>query len=290
MNKTKLLIASLCATALFFTASREAAASCPSLSLKCFYVRSVGILYLSPALAQPDEVELQNVEGPAALVIAEGPIPGSSSGVAPLAIPALSAGMIIRDWGTKTLSLEVVLAPPNMVEIEMTAEGSLATESLAPFALGSIPTGVPPAGHELGVIRALPPMLTAVYRPMAQKRIQPYVGAGLAYMIILGGEITNPLLTSVNPDPLLVGDHGLGNLGVVAQAGAELRVATVKGKNIFVNADVKFIGFLEVTATVKDVYVEAPEMPLFGAVKVGDASASVTVNPLVFQLGAGMDF
>lgn len=283
------IIASLCALAGLALGPRAAEASCPSLELECFYVRHVGVMHLSTALAKADEVVLENVVGPATLVVQDGPIPGSSTSIKPLTLPALSVGLLIRDTDTSTLGLELILAPPNMAKIEMRAEGALAEESLAPYALGNIPTGVPPAGNELGTVNALPPMLTVVYRPMKKQRFRPYVGAGLAYMIITGGEITNPLLTAV-AEPRLEAEHNFGNLGVVAQGGLDVRVATWKKKNLYVSADIKYIGFLRITAKVKDVYVEAPGLPIFGPVKVGDAGATVTVNPLIFQAGLGMDF
>jgi outer membrane protein W len=283
------LIASLCVFAGLALAPRPAAASCPSFSLECFYVRNVGVMHLSTALAQADEVVLENVVGPATLVVQDGPIAGSSSSIKALTLPALSLGFIIRDTENSTLGVELILAPPNMAKIEMRAEGTLADESLAPYALGNIPTGVPPAGHELGTVSALPPMATVVYRPMKKRRFRPYAGAGLGYMIITGGDITNPLLTSV-AKPRLEAEHGFGNLGVVVQGGLDVRVARWKRKNLYFSADIKYIGFLRITAKVKDIYVEAPGLPLFGPVKVGDAGASVTVNPLIFQAGLGLDF
>ena len=302
MNTRQLCIAILCALAIVAGSANSALAGkkkkkkesgksseCPALKLKCFYMRNLGGMFFSTALAQDEEVVLSNVEGAASLVIEEGPIAGSGSGVKPLYLPAVSAGMIIKDWGSSTLSIEMILAPPNMVDIELTAEGTMATESLAPFALGNIPTGVPPAGEDLGIINALPPMFTAVFRPWKDKFFRPYGGAGLAYMIITGGTITNEILTSV-AEPKLEVEHGLGNLGLVLQAGADVKVMKLAGKQFWFSLDVKYIGFLSLTAVVRDIYVEAPGLPVFGPVKVGDAGATVTVNPLIFQAGLGMDF
>lgn len=264
-------------------------AECPALKRKCFYLRNLGGMYFSTALAKDEEVVLSNVEGAASLVIEEGPIAGSGSGVKPLFLPALSAGLVVKDWGDSTLSIELILAPPNMVDIELTAEGTLANESLAPFALGNIPTGVPPAGAELGTVSALPPMATAVYRPWQGKAFRPYGGAGLAYMIVTDAKITNEILASV-AEPRLEVKHDLGNLGVVVQAGAEVRLFKLLGQSVYLSADVKYIGFLSLTAQVRDIYVEAPGLPVFGPVRVGDASATVKVNPLIFQAGLGYDF
>ena len=298
VKASRLLITSLCAFALLAGSAPDALAGkkkkkkadkCPSLSLSCFYVRNLGGMFFSTALAQDEEVVLSNVEGAASLVIEEGPIAGSGSSVKPLFLPALSVGLVVKKWRNASLSVEMILAPPNMVNIELQAEGTLANESLAPYALGNIPTLVPPAGPELGTVKALPPMATAVYRPWLDKFFRPYGGLGLAYMIVLGGDITNPVLTSV-AEPTLEISHGLGNLGLVAQVGAEAKLFSLAGKNIYLSLDVKYIGFLSLTAVVKDVYVEAEGLPVFGPVKVGDAGASVTVNPLIFQAGLGLDF
>lgn len=302
MNTRKLCIAILCALALVVGAAHDAAAGkkkkkkkqkksadCPALKLKCFYVRNLGGMFFSTALAQDEEVVLENVEGAASLVIEEGPIAGSGSAVKPLYLPAMSAGMVVKEWDNSSLSVELILAPPNMVDIELLATGTMATESLAPFALGNIPTGVPPAGEELGTVSALPPMFTAVYRPWKNKRFRPYGGAGLAYMIVTGGQITNEILTSV-AEPRLEVEHGLGNLGLVLQTGAEVKIMELLDRNFYFSLDVKYIGFLSLTAKVRDIYVEAPGLPVFGPVRVGDAGATVTVNPLIFQAGLGMDF
>lgn len=291
MKRQHLLIFVLCVSGVLVGTTRDAYASCPSLSLECFYLRNLGVMRLSTAFAQDEPVVLSNVAGAATLVIEEGPIVGSGAGVKPLTLPAFSAGFVIKEWEDSSLALEMILAPPNMVKIEMIAKGTLAHESLAPYALGNIPTGVEPAGEELGTVEALPPMLTAVYRPWKDAFFRPYGGAGLAYMLITGGDITNELMTSVEgAKPRLQPKNNFGNLGLVLQGGVEVRLAKWKNKNFYLTFDTKLIAFLTVEAKVVDIYVEAPGLPVFGPVKVGDASAAVTVNPLIFQFGAGMDF
>jgi outer membrane protein W len=252
------------------------------------YVRSVGALHLSTALASSDEVVLSDIKGPAALAIENGPIAGSGASVSSVTLPALSVGYVVARWGTRySLAIETVLAPPPVV-IELRGTGTLADMSLAETALG-LPTGVPALGGELGRSEAVPPMVTAVFRPLADLRVQPYVGAGLSYLIITKTEITNPILTEVGR-PRVEVNQGFDQLGVVAQVGVEAKIAEVNGMDVLVNLDLKYIAHLTVTATVKDAYVRTPRLPLYEMVPVGDATASVHVNPLVFQAGAGVNF
>lgn len=252
------------------------------------YVRSVGALHLSTAFASSDEVVLSNVSGPAALAIENGPIAGSGASVSSVTLPALSVGYVVARWGTRySLAIETVLAPPPVV-IQLGATGTLADMSLAETALG-LPTGVPALGGELGRSEAVPPMVTAVFRPLADRRVQPYVGAGLSYLIITKTEITNPLLTEVGR-PRVEVSQGFGQLGFVTQAGVEAKVAEWNGMDVLLNLDLKYIAHLTVTATVKDAYVRTPRLPLYEMVPVGDATASVHVNPLAVQAGAGLNF
>jgi outer membrane protein W len=252
------------------------------------YVRSVGALHLSTALASSDEVVLSNVRGPAALAVENGPIAGSGTSVSSVTLPALSAGYVVARWGERySLAIETVLAPPPVV-IELKATGSLADMSLAETALG-LPTGVPALGGELGRSEAVPPMVTAVFRPLAHLRAQPYVGAGLSYLIITKTEITNPILTQV-AQPRVEVSQGFDQLGFVIQTGVEAKVLDWKDMEVLVNLDVKYIAHLTVTATVKDAYVRTPRLPLYEMAAVGDATASVHVNPLVFQAGVGVNF
>lgn len=267
---------------------RTAAADDKSSVLENLYVRSVGALHLSTALASSDEVVLSNVSGPAALAIENGPIAGSGASVSSVTLPALSVGYVVARWGRRySLAIETVLAPPP-ISIELRGTGTLADMSLAETALG-LPTGVPALGGELGRSEAVPPIVTAVFRPFADRRVQPYVGAGLSYLIITKTEITNPVLTEVGK-PRVEVDQGFDQLGFVAQAGIEAKVAEVNGMDVLVNLDLKYIAHLGVTATVKDAYVRTPRLPLYEMVPVGDATASVHVNPLVLQAGAGVNF
>lgn len=295
-RKTPWLTAVLCA-ALSLTTSGIATADDDDETeddsfLSRLYVRNVGFLHLSPALATSDEVVLSGVVGPASLAVDNGPIAGSGTDMSSVTLPGLSVGYVLKRFGNKTLSIETVAAPPP-VTIKLKATGTLANESLAPEALG-IPTGVPPLGEELGEAEALPPIVTGVVRFMTDKRVRPYAGGGLSYLIITDARITNdvlsPTINGMRVEPKLDIEHGFGNLGVVLQGGAEVVVANVLGKEILLNLDVKFIAKLNLKATVLNAYVATPGLPLFEYVAVGNAEASVTVNPLIIQGGVGVNF
>ena len=241
-----------------------------------FYFR-LGGLFLQP-LPSSQEVRLEGVTGAARLGLSDGPIAGSSVGLGNAAMPALTVGFA-PPFLNHQLSLETILAVP--FKLKLYAKGTLATKSLAPTVLGSLPTGVPALGEELGETTALPPVLTAVYRFLPGWRVNPYVGVGFSVLIATDARITNPLLTEVSTPKLEIPPA----VGYVLQGGADVHLY----KWFYATADLKFIGGLDLTARVKNVYVQLPNLPLYEAVKVGDTVSSVSVNPIVFQLGVGMN-
>ncbi|MCG8419670.1 MAG: hypothetical protein MJE77_17190 [Proteobacteria bacterium] len=248
------------------------------------YVRA-GVLHLMP-LENSDEAVLSDVGGPASLAIENGPIAGSGAGIGATTIFAVTVGYVLPYLDGR-LSVEgIVLAFPFPVELEMTAEGTLADESLAPFALDNIPTEVPALGNELGTAKALPPLATAVYNHFRGKHmIQPYVGAGLSYLFPISCDISNEILTEVVEPDCEIDRWSFGNVGFVGQLGVE-----VAYDRFFVNFDLKYIEKLNVTANVKNVYVKTPGLPLFETVRVGNTTAKVGVDPLIFSASAGTRF
>lgn len=245
---------------------------------KPFYFRA-GYTSLQPD-SSSDEVSLSVPSDSAAtLAISDGPIEGSGASVNPVSFPSAILGYRLP-WMEGHLSVETVLALPFTVEFE--AEGTLATESIAPYALGNIPTGVEPLGSEFGESKVLPPVVTLVYRFMLDKPLRPYVGAGMSYMITYDSEVTNPVLTAVGEPELEIDDV----FGYVVQGGVEYNFY----QDWWVNFDVKFIGGLESAATVKGIYVETPGLDLYPYAEVGDATVNVTVDPWVYHIGIGFDF
>ncbi|RLU01322.1 OmpW/AlkL family protein [Ketobacter sp.] len=245
---------------------------------KPFYLRA-GYTSLQPD-SSSDEVSLDvPSDSPTTLAISSGPIEGSGASVNPVSFPSAIVGYRLP-WDRGQWSIETILALPFTVEFE--AEGTLKDESIAPYALGNIPTGVEPLGSEFGESKVLPPVVTVVYRFLMDKPLRPYIGGGLSYMITYDAEVTNPVLTAVGEPELEIDDV----LGYVVQGGVEYNFY----KDWWVNFDVKFIGGLEAEATVKNIWVETPDLPTYSPAEVGDASVNVTVDPWVYHIGVGFDF
>jgi outer membrane protein W len=237
----------------------------------------VGALVLVP-VAHSSEVSLANVDGAARLAVSDGPIPGSSAALGTAFIPAAMVGWSLP-FLERRLSIETVLALP--FTLKLFAGGTLANQSLAPVVLGNLRTGLPALGPELGEARVLPPVLTATWRFGPFWRVKPYLGLGVSYLMTLDARITNPVLTEVATPTLQIPPRA----GLVLQGGADLHV----WRWFFVTLDVKYIAGLDLEARVSNIWVRLPNLPLYDAVRVGDTTVKVTVNPVVFQLGLGLD-
>lgn len=242
------------------------------------YVRAA-IVHMQPNVSS-DPVAIENLSPFAGLAIEEGPIAGSGVGVDALTIPAFLVGYVLP-WGGRNVSIETLVGAP--VELNMKATGTLATESIAPYALGNVPTGVAAVGTDLGRAKALPPIVTAVYRFEAWKqRYRPYAGGGLAYMHIYDAEITNPVLTEVAVPALEVSDA----FGAVLQGGLE---AKLMGR-YFATLDVKLLLGMSMEARVKDIYIATPDLPVFEMAHAGDATVDISMTPIVVSAGVGAEF
>lgn len=238
------------------------------------YLRGGG-LWLKP-MPSSDEVEMSNLEGPAELALPNGPIAGSGVGAGAKTMVAGTIGYRVYD----RISLEVVVALPFTLDLTMT--GTLAEMSVAPYALGNVPTGVPAFGEKLGTTDVTPPILTAVYKYPLHPRIRPYGGAGLSYVFTSNTKITNGVLTEVaEPDVDIAPDWAW-----VLQAGVDIKL----WKRLYFTFDAKFIGGLDLVAEMKGLKLAVPNLPIYGAVDAGTGTAEVTVNPLVLQGGVGWDF
>jgi len=241
------------------------------------YVRTT-VLYMAPNVSS-DEVVLSNNTSFAELAIEDGPIPGSGVGVDSVTIPAILLGYVLPYMDGK-LSIETVLGAP--VSLSLKATGTLANESIAPFALGNVPTGVPAFGEDLGTAKALPPIVTAVYRFAPWNRVRPYAGAGIAYMHIYDTKVTNAVLNEVTEPTLDVSD----GVGLVAQGGLETRITG----RYFATLDVKAILGMSMTATVSNIYVRTPELPVFEMTEAGNAVVDIGMTPLLVSAGLGAEF
>jgi outer membrane protein W len=249
-----------------------------------FYFR-LGGMVIAPT-GRGDEVQLTNLTGMARLSgLQDGPISGSSTSLGKAWLPAAIVGYAPPILG-RQLSIETVLALP--VKQKLYAGGTLATDSISPTALGTLPTGVPALGTELGEVTSLPPVVTAVYRFFPRAPVRPYLGVGGCLLVVVDAKITNPVLASVRPPKVEIPPA----LGWVVQAGAEVRFTFegMPGRAFFLTADVKYVGGLEAKATLKDVWVSVPDLPTYGAVKVGDNVSRLKVDPIVSFMGLGIDF
>ena len=210
--------------------------------------------------------------------VTDGPVAGSWPSIGSNLMAAATIG-----WAppilNRQLSIETILALP--FTQKMYLGGTLANTSLAPTALGVLPTGVPAIGTDLGEVTVLPPVVTAVYRFFPESRIRPYVGLGASLLIVMGAKITNPMLSEVSKPKVEIPPK----LGWVVQAGAEVRVYGP----FFITGDFKYIGGFDLTGKVTDMWVRTPSLPLYGAVRVGDNVVKVSVNPIIVQLGVGMN-
>jgi outer membrane protein W len=241
-----------------------------------FYVR-LGVTYVHP-FSKSNPIELSNIDGPASLSLQNGPIAGSGSTISSSTIPSAIIGYVLPVWHNR-LSLETVLGPP--LDVKFQATGTLRDQSIAPTALG-IPTGVMALGPELGEAKAAPPMITAVYSLIPTGPVRPFVGAGVAVMLTYGAKTTNPILTEVSQPEMTIAPAP----GLVLQGGLEGRIT----QKIYLRLDAKYIAFMQANATVHNIQVRTPDIPLFDTVDVGTAKMSVWVNPLVLSGAIGMDF
>ena len=245
------------------------------LTYERLYFRA-GVLHMTP-LSESRELELSGVRGPASLALTDGPVAGSAVALDPMTIPAVIAGYVLPFWDDR-ISLETVLSTP--IHVTFRATGSLAEMSIAPDALG-IPTGVPPLGTTLGEADAAPPLVTAVYRVGELGPVHPYLGMGLGVLVTYNARATNPILTEaaeptfdIDPAP-----------GLVLQGGIDITL----WRRVHLRADLKYIAFMKARATVSDLRVRTPEIPLFEEAMVGSATMEMWVNPLILQLGLGID-
>jgi outer membrane protein W len=240
------------------------------------YVRA-GAAHIAP-LESSREMELSEVDGPASLALENGPIEGSGATVSSATVPALIVGYVLP-WQDGKLSVETVLGLP--FDVEFQTSGTLASESIAPTALG-LPTGVGPLGPEFGKAKVAPIVATAIYRLPGLGRLTPVAGGGAAVMFTFDERVTNPMLTEVGEPDFSVEPAP----GLVLQGGLEVRIT----ERIFARLDVKFIAFMLARAKVEHIEVRTPGLPLFESVEVGTAKMNVWVNPIIIQAGVGADF
>jgi outer membrane protein W len=266
----------LALVAAWAAAARADGTADPRPAPRRLYLRA-GAAHVAP-LESSREMELSEVDGPASLAISNGPIEGSGAAISSATVPALIVGYVLP-WRGDRLSVETVLGLPFNVRFQVS--GTLATESIAPTALG-LPTGVGPLGPEFGEAKAAPIVVTAIYRLRSFGPLTPFAGGGAAVMFTFDERVTNPMLTEVGEPDFSVEPAP----GLVLQGGLEARIS----ERIFARLDVKFIALMLARAKVEHIEVRTPGLPLFDSVEVGTAKMSVWVNPVIVQAGLGADF
>ncbi|WP_084188343.1 OmpW/AlkL family protein [Salinisphaera hydrothermalis] len=184
------------------------------------------------------------------------------------------------------LAVEVQLAPP--LKLDFQTSGDAVDKSLAPTALngangGSIPTGVPPLGKNLGTFKALPPNFTIVYRPWTTTLVQPYIGAGAMYLYTYDTDVNNKVLNAYGEPSLYLSKP----VACVGQLGSDFKLPN----NMFLNLDVKYVGCADVKSRVSNIKVNSPTLsPTFGAVDVGSVSSTNHFRAVLYSLSFGMHF
>ncbi len=177
------------------------------------------------------------------------------------------------------VAFETLIGVPKATQLRAT--GDLANKSLAPTALGFVPTGIPPLGAQLGEAKAVPPMVTAIFRLPALGPVRFYVGAGASVLFVTDAKITNPVLTQVATPRLEVTPA----FGVVGQAGVDVRLFGRFSARI----DVKELWFQSSEATISNIRVRTT-IPLLETVDVGSARSELRANPIIVQAGIGASF
>lgn len=185
-------------------------------------------------------------------------------------------------WTGHHLAVEVLLAAPLEVTFETT--GRAIDESLAVQTRTGIKTGVLPVGRTVGTLMALPPNFTIVYRPWVDTMIQPYIGIGAAYLYTYDTDVTNDSLTVFGNEPTLYLSKPVACMG-------QLGFDVVLPHDLFVNADVRYMGCAEITAELNDIQVDAGNLSkTFGPVQVGTISTTVDFEALIYSLNIGVQF
>lgn len=233
------------------------------------------------------------VSGPASngnvsLGLPPGPIPNSGGGVSSHEhFAAGMIGFIIPAFG-EHFSVEALLAAP--LRLKFQARGELASEPVARTALRNqagdeIPTQVPAIGQDIGMLHALPPNFTIVYRPFLHSFVRPYVGIGTYWMYTYSMNITAPVLTDprVNAPQLTLSRP----IGCIGQAGLDFKLPW----GFYLTTDARFLGCATVHAVMHNVEVYSPTFsPSFGVIKVGDITVNDNMRAWIFSITIGSTF
>jgi outer membrane protein W len=238
------------------------------------YVRGV-VAYVAPRITM-DNAQI-DPSAIAAQAVGDGQIDSTGIAAGSSMRPTAIVGYVMpRTRGR--LSVETMLGVPVNMKIGVT--GKLANESFAPDAAGT-PTGIPPLGPDLGEATVVPPMVTALYRPVQIGRVSLLVGGGASVLFVYDERVTNSVLTEVSAPDMSI-SH---TLGFVAQAGIEARL----WRRLVARLDAKYISYRASHATIDNIQVRT-QLPLLPSVDVGNARMDITAHPVIVQVGVGADF
>lgn len=132
-------------------------------------------------------------------------------------------------------------------------------------------SGVSGATGQIGALAStwvLPPTLTLQYRPIAEGKVRPYVGAGVNYTLFYSEDASSGLEAAVGRTRVSMSD----SFGVAAQAGIDIDITD----KIFFNLDVKWVD-IDTNATLRTA----------GA---GTQRVKISLDPFIFGAGLGFRF
>lgn len=248
----------------------------PSLAETSWYV-SAGFTQMELD-SNSEEIVLSQLSGASQLALEEGPIEGS--GVKALGDGQPSVTIGYRFERVPQLSLETVVAPPFNFDLEFT--GALKDQSVAPFVLGGLPTGIEPFGEQFATTRALPATLTLVYQFNSRGRFRPYIGAGLTVIYTFDHKIKNQALVGENP-PRMEVDLAVGQ---IVQLGLISRLS----KRVSLVAEVKSGTGIAIDGRMLDITLSSPDLSdIVGPAMVGQGELSVSIDATVYNLSLQWD-
>lgn len=222
--------------------------------------------------AHSDELVLSEFGAATHLALEEGPIAGSGVLVKGDTQPSVTIGY--RFKSNPKLSFETIIAPPLGLDVEFT--GTTRYESVAPYALGGLPTGIPAFGADFATALALPAVGTLVYNPSPDARFQPYVGIGMTYLYTFHYKITNETLTK-DGNPKLKIDPTVGllfQLGMVSKLSNRLSLVT----------DIKIGTGIKVKGRMKNISLVSPGLgDIVGPTRVGLGELSMKLDAMVLN-------
>lgn len=224
-------------------------------------------------------VVLSDLGAATSIAIDEGPVENSGANISGDTQPTLTIGYRFKSM--PRLSIETAIAPP--FSLDLTTTGALADESLAPFALGQVPTGIPALGAELGNAQALPAIASLVYTFSPVWRFEPYVGLGMTYVFTYDHKITNSVLTEDGNPQLDVAPA----IGVVGQIGVNTQLT----ERLTLITDFKFARGIKTESEVTDISLISPTLgDLVGPATVGLADFELELDATVFNIAVRYKF